>query len=347
MNVCDDKCTDIKTDPENCGRCGHGCNGGTCTGGTCDAVTVTTAQATTSNLAAAKGRIYWTRRGNNNVKGGLFSNKLDGSDPQTHYELQPNEQCSGLAIAKDQLFVMCKTPGVATKELRTCDINNCASTTVVKAGLSANASSVAADPVSGMAYYAVATSYGNPPDGGIFKKDGTKIGTTTQANPGSLQVSGAYLYWLNAGTYANNVPQKNGGVMRVDLATLADVKTVITAQNTYFDNSSLAVDSLNVYYIGRNDIVAGTNDMVHGGISGGTQAVFRANTKGTEVAADGVNVYFDDDIANRIVYCPRTGCGTLPTVLSQGEDAITTIIVEEKNIFWARQDGQIRRIAKP
>jgi hypothetical protein len=34
-SICDATCVDMSTDPSNCGRCGHDCQGGACAGGAC------------------------------------------------------------------------------------------------------------------------------------------------------------------------------------------------------------------------------------------------------------------------------------------------------------------------
>jgi hypothetical protein len=54
-------CTDTRTDPKNCGSCGHDCQGGTCNGGACEPVRLYLFNGSESaSLAVDATSVYWT-----------------------------------------------------------------------------------------------------------------------------------------------------------------------------------------------------------------------------------------------------------------------------------------------
>lgn len=60
-NTCGGTCTDLMTDPNNCGMCGHvcGCGSTTCTAGLCDAATLAGDQWAPYQIAVSGSNAYW------------------------------------------------------------------------------------------------------------------------------------------------------------------------------------------------------------------------------------------------------------------------------------------------
>ena len=54
---------DTSTDPDNCGRCGHGCQGGSCQEGACQPVTLASGQGYPFAIAVDAASVYWTNSG--------------------------------------------------------------------------------------------------------------------------------------------------------------------------------------------------------------------------------------------------------------------------------------------
>lgn len=53
-------CTNVDTDPANCGRCGHGCQGGACTAGRCQPMELARfTDEPTANVVLTRTHVYW------------------------------------------------------------------------------------------------------------------------------------------------------------------------------------------------------------------------------------------------------------------------------------------------
>jgi hypothetical protein len=344
--ACGNACVDTQGDVLNCGRCGHDCVGGACTAGQCKALTVAPGQSTLRTMVIDGGRIYFTRSSNNFVTGGFFSVKLDGTDLKPHYEIGLNEPCSGLAITQGKAYFICK--GGANRRLLSCDLPACTLPPVtIRDNIGNSAGPVAADPATGKVFYSVITPYNQSTGGGVFDSTGAQVGAVNQPSPVDVRVSGAFVYWLNGGTYATDQPQKNGGVRRASLTSLGTETTVMGANTIYFDNATLAVDSANAYYAGRNSITS-KSDVVFAPSGGGGLTVFAADLAVASVVSDGTNVFFDDNLTHTLRYCPRVaGCGGGTQLLAESETDVSTMTFDDKSVVWARGSGEIRRIAKP
>ena len=345
--ACAGACVDTLIDTANCGRCGRDCLGGACTGGQCAAYTVATGQSSVRKIVVSSGRAFWTRAGNAVTTGGLFSAKLDGTGFTPHYETGLGAPCSGLTIAQGTARFVCKATAT-TREIRSCAVPACSSSQVVAPSVSPQAGPMASDGASGRTFFAVGTLYNNAPDGTILDAMGTQVGSPGQANPADIVFDNGYVYWLNAGTYATDTAQKNGGVYRASLAALGAQQTVVGTNAIYFDNSSLSVDAFNAYYVGHNAIT-GKYDVLVAPASGGSGlTVFAADLAVHQVVSDGTNVFFDDATSQTLRYCPRAaGCGGGTRPLATAEPNVYAIAADAVSIFWENGQGLIRRIAKP
>ena len=73
--------TDTNTDPDNCGECGHSCQGGTCSGGNCQAVVLAPNQKTPWGIAADTESVFWLVEGSSADDGSVFSVPVGGGTP--------------------------------------------------------------------------------------------------------------------------------------------------------------------------------------------------------------------------------------------------------------------------
>jgi len=61
-------CGDVQTDPENCGRCGHGCLGAACVGGVCQPLVVADDDGEIGGIAVNDTAVFWSSLVQNRVR---------------------------------------------------------------------------------------------------------------------------------------------------------------------------------------------------------------------------------------------------------------------------------------
>jgi hypothetical protein len=75
---CGASCVDVTGDPDNCGACGHGCQGGACTAGLCQPITLATASGWVLSLATDGTYLAYGVGGPAAQGGGAFSIRTSG-----------------------------------------------------------------------------------------------------------------------------------------------------------------------------------------------------------------------------------------------------------------------------
>lgn len=345
--ACGDSCVDLGLDPANCGRCGHDCVGGTCSTGVCAATTLVAGQGATRAIVVENGRIYLARQGVLPSKGGIYSLGVGDLAVTPHFEITAgNPGCYALATDGKRLYSICGTP----RTLYSCDLPGCVSppTAPNKVQTDLNGYStltVAADRATGKMYYGVGRLKDATPGGGIFSSDGLPVGAPNQPNPSVMVMANGSLYWLNS---ALSGPPEVGDVRRLTLTD--NQETVIApASGSYYTHlEGLAVDQANVYFGGQRVGDKTKWDIRYAPVGGGGSTATFTPDVGYVYAllADGENVYAAVD--NRVIYCPRTaGCSTPPKVLAENEPLVTAMAMDDRSLYFTRNSGELRRIAKP
>ena len=342
--ACGATCVDTKTDAKNCGTCGHDCLGGACSAGKCLPITLATGQNTANSVAVDVDRVYWTRGGTNAVAGGVFSVKFDGTALTTILDLGPNVGAYGAAVGGGNVD-FARNNG-SLRAISRCALPTCTGGQVFLAQNEQLAQSVSLDLPNSRLYWVGGTPYQGT-GGSVMtlllpSGPAQRVVTADQPNPSSLRLANGFVYWLDSGTYFNNLHQGNGGVRRAPLG-LNGVATPIAADNGA-DLAGLAIDSQSVYFgTGGNATLA-----VAPVGGGGSTSTFSATTT-SAIAADGTNVYWGEStFTGRILTCPRTGCPNgNPIVLVLNQDTVAALTVDAVSVIWVNSNGgEVRRLAK-
>jgi uncharacterized protein DUF5050 len=303
---------DLTSDPDNCGACGHSCNGGTCQASACQPVVLALGQNTPQGIAVDATNVYWTTS-----DGNVMKVPVGGGSPTT------------LATGQSNPF------GIAVDATRVYWANDIAQGQVVSALIagggmqtlaSAQPSPARVAVSNGVIYWTINGSVMKLPLSG---GNPVALNSSPQGSMGGLALDPDTLYWASIGQATiRSVSLVNGGGTS-DLATGQDV-----------------VLSLRV----RNGVLYWANDEIGSVYSmpaaGGTPKALISGQNTNSVAVDDKNVYWTDDTGNKIVRIPLAG-GDLQ-VIATNQPSPSDIAIDAKNIYWVNSaaNGAVVKLAK-
>jgi len=327
-SLCGGACVDLATDPDHCGRCGHGCLGGACVEGKCQPVTLASGLGGPQGLAIGPDGLYVTLLHENRVvripKGGGEVETISSSTTSPW----------GIAVTPDAptRLVWGETRGAASNVV-TCEVP-CDDPKKVAVG--ADVWHVAIGRP--FAYWAASSQ-----SAGSIQRcrldDCSMVFDVVENQPRAhgLVVSG--------GSIAFGVRSSQGVVRRASTsgAGLTDLVSGLDAPK------GLATDGTTLFVaVGGSRVIA--RCPLTGCAPGEQSTIALANNPHT-VATDGVNVYWTNGLAEggSIHWCPVEGCSGSGRVLATGQKNPYSIAVDDEAVYWtnAAPDGQVMRIARP
>jgi len=198
--------TDLLTDSDNCGSCGHSCAGDACTNGYCEPMVLSGTLTSPYAIAVDNTYVYWT----DTVDGTVYRQVKDGT---LAAEVISKPGSAGVALAVDNHRVYYST----------------SSTIMAYNKLTAEESTLAADQVNVRAI-AVDSASVYWVTGGTTGTDGTVMtvnidGTNLQAlasgqpQPAGIALFGTAVYWSNQGTWTGPDYNNDGSIWKHSSST--------------------------------------------------------------------------------------------------------------------------------
>jgi hypothetical protein len=347
-------CGDLQTNPDNCGRCGHGCFGGGCEGGVCQPVTLAP-NIEPWNLAVDDASVYWTQ-----PIDGLVA-KVDKSLGGTPVTLLSNPSPNMAVLFPIQVATDGTNVYVTDQEganAYACAVGGCGNNPKVLAVVDQNNNqggtfAITVDP--GFVYFSDllgnvwrVSKTGNGDAGASLL--GAYLGGQASANfagATSITVDSTFAYFTNSG---DNTVQKLPLEAGVDGSS-----TTLVATGNGSGNVIVNANGLLYWTVSGNP---GTVDSVS--VTGGTpNAVAGSQPYPIGVALDQTNIYWLDYGSNmngtsgNVLTCPLTNCSS-PTVLASGVNNGLAVVVDNDAVYWTArgnaqtgENGAIMKVAKP
>ncbi|SRR5579883_300551 len=314
---CCNDAADLQIDENNCGRCGHDCQGGSCLAGQCQPIVLASNQGHPSGIALSPTNVYWT---NNSPTGSVAMTSTAGGAVTT----LASDQNSPIGIsidASNAYWVNYGSAAAPDGAVMRCALAGCGgSPTPVASGRTAP--------------WSITLSNGD-----LFWTEGVSVfknGSTLAAeinNPYALLIASSIAIWTDS----------IGRIQTCLVGGCAGNPTAITPSvNTA--SYGLATDSVYLYW---SNSVGGTIQKAT--LSGGNLSILAAaQASPVGVAVDSQNVYWANQAGGTIMRCAVSGCANNPSTVASGQSQPVNIAVDSVSIYWTNMgDGTIMKVAKP
>jgi hypothetical protein len=340
--ACGSGCSDLASDPKNCGKCGHDCAGGACNTGVCQPSTVSSGQSNVNRIIATSTHVYWSRFGSYvppKQSGAVMSADLDGKNPVVLFDAGQGTSCYSLVTSTTDAYFQCGN------WIYRCALSGCGQSPQQLLSLSGIGSVVdmALDTPNNRLYFTVATPY-NVQTGGFVASISTNGGNyarltaNDQPSPSSLSIVNGWVYWLNAGTYMNSAPKNNTSVYKAPVGT-NQTPQAVSDDGMGASFLGITVDGNTVFYGGSGGVRSVPS-------SGGLSKTFAMTGTGnpiTAVLTDSQYVYWNDlSVVGGLYRCSKNCASPEPIVSGY----VSTFALDDLSLWWADDSGDLRRLAK-
>jgi hypothetical protein len=323
---CGGVCLETSSDPANCGRCGHDCQGGACNAGACQPVTLSTQGG--AFIAVDSANVYWSSFS----AGTVTQLPFGGGMPITIAAGQTN--VFDLTSDGTSVYFLAGETGTVVGSVFKVPVGGGAISTV-SANTAPAEEGIAVDATS--VYWFEGPTIMRAPKGGGAATMLVPFMGDSSASFHDLAIDATSVFWtstsLQFGNSVSSVPIGGGAVTKLAPGLQGP--------------QGIAVDDQNVYW--ANGGTNGTDGTVMKEPLGGGAITVLASGQcsASEVAADGTNVYWVNlgcpgGPGSTVMSVPRNG-GT-PVVLATGSPL--RLKVGATSVYWTG-GGLVQKIAKP
>lgn len=325
---CDGVCVDLASDPDNCGRCGHGCLGGACVQSTCQPVSLASGLARPQGIAVGPDALYVTLQYEHRI----VRIPKGGGTAETVTTATTSPGAIAASFDGPKRLVWGETRGAASNVVF-CEVP-CESPRKVPAGGDVWHVTISG----GFAYWATSSD-----SAGAIRRcpvEGCSVPyevVTDQPRLHGLVVSGGQLAFgtRSARGTVRRASTSGGGL--TDLIRELD------------QPQALATDGATLFVAARGSNVIARCPLT--GCDPGEQATIALAKNPHGIATDGENVYWSNGMAvgGTVAWCPADACSGSGHVLAAEQANPYAIALDDEAVYWtnAVPKGQVMKIARP
>lgn len=319
-----DTCSDVMTDVNNCGACGHvcGCGSTSCTAGICDAHVIAPAQLTPVELALHGDQLYWGNDGSSPVNATVSTAPVSGGTASVLYP----DRTAVRGFAFD-----------ATRIYFSRFVFNIVESCVLGGTCSGNFTNVTESGAAGIATDAT-TVYWATYNTGLIRTaplGDRSPGSTLvvgETHPDGVALDATSLYWTT------HTP--TGGTVKKVAKTASPPATPVTLADNQANPHRIAVAGGFVYWTDQGDGTPNTGSVHRVSVTGGTITTYADHQPAPyAIAVDDRYVYWTDQSAGSVMRAPLAGGAPVAVVV--GESAPTGLAISSSCLYFtAAGDAQ-------
>ncbi|HZU85794.1 MAG TPA: hypothetical protein VE987_22870 [Polyangiaceae bacterium] len=358
--LCGGACVDLTSDKNNCGRCGHPCQGGTCVASVCQPVPVVPASSTNFPYALAvdSSFVYWIEQkdgAQNSNNGSVKKAPISGGSTFT---MLAGSQAApqGIAVTPAGLFWINAGAGSVAGGLMFLAAGAASAVPVATAfnqpvAIAASATNVywIDDTASGSGHSEAVLSLPVSPASALTASAAPAMLANAANCALAMAVNAADVFWIESGCFAGSgrvadTPVSLAGPVAGLLPTGTflngpynnDTAVLFTAQ------ARIGLDSNSVYFASTG---ASAEMLESVPVGGGPVTTLSATAMPNGVTVDANNVYWTD--VSTVMSMPIAGGAA--TTLATGQNVPYDIVVDATSVYWVNfsSGGGVMKVAKP
>ncbi|MBX3263708.1 MAG: hypothetical protein KF782_28810 [Labilithrix sp.] len=325
--------SDLRTDPKNCGRCGHDCLGGACELGACQPFVFANV-VRPQQVFVVDGALYFSDGLSTGADGGVSWCPVEGPCV-TPPRIPLGPGTSGLAVDAKGVAIVAPTAGfVYTYALR------------FPAGATGQLRVSGVEPV-GVALDAT-NIYFSTAAGAVFRCDRsggcantpTRIANGT-GRGGHVAVDATNVYWASDGSSGSGCDGCLQGAPKDAADATASSVSLGRRPQTLFMNGT------RLFWTGTGGAYGGEVSWRDEGVGGNEFFYARQVGRPWGVTADAAEVFFTIASDGTVRRCPRAGCGSASETIATGQTEARGVAVDDRAVYWASfADNVIMKLAR-